>query len=264
MSFRESICRFSLAAVLVGCISALPAVAKSAEKQDSKAVTFSKRLLMISPNEGCAIGDVNRDGKPDIVAGTHWYEAPDFVPHRLRDIPEMGDLYLVTNGDHLFDVDGDGWLDVIAGEWVNPEICWYKNPGKKYLERGKLWEKQVLAKGRSCNESFALKDFDGDGTPEVFVDSWAVDSPLVVWKFTKGADGKPSLRRIVLGSEGGGHGFAFGDVNSDGREDVLVGSGWYERPQGDVFAKPWKFHPETAFEHASCPFLVVDLTGDGT
>ena len=218
---------------------------------------------MVSPNEGCAIGDVNRDGKPDIVAGTHWYEAPDFVPHRLRDVPEVGDVYFVTNGDHLFDVDGDGWLDVVAGEWLNPEICWYKNPGKKDLERGKLWKKQVLAKGRNSNESFALKDFDGDGTPEVFVNCWDAKSPVVVWKFTKGDDGKPSLRRIVIGSEGGGHGFAFGDVNSDGREDVLVGSGWYERPQGDPLAKPWKFHAETAFKHASCPFLVVDLTGDG-
>lgn len=230
---------------------------------DAKGVKFSKRLLMISPNEGCAVADINRDGKPDIVAGTHWYAGPDFVPHRLRDIPEAANVYLVTNGDHIHDVDGDGWLDVIAGEWFSPEICWYRNPGKKDLERGKLWQRNVLAKGRDSNESFCLKDFDGDGKPEVFVNCWNAKSPVVIWKFDKPKDGKPCLRRIVIGTEGGGHGFAFGDINSDGREDVLCGIGWYERPEGDPFAKPWKFHGETAAPHASCPFLVVDLTGDG-
>ncbi|MBN2296802.1 MAG: VCBS repeat-containing protein, partial [Pirellulales bacterium] len=45
--------------------------------------------------------------------------------------------------------------------------------------------------------------------------------------------------------------------------DVMCASGWYERPEGDPFAKPWKFHPETAMKHGSCPCVIVDLTGDG-
>ncbi len=257
-SFCITSSRVALVVLLIGCWLAMPLMA-----DDAKGVKFSKRLLMISPNEGCAVADINRDGKPDVVAGTHWFEGPDFVPHRLRDIPEMGDLYLVTNGDFIHDVDGDGWLDVIAGEWVNTEICWYKNPGKKYLERGKLWERKVLAKGRDCNESFALKDFDGDGKPEVFVNCWNAKAPTVVWKFDKDKDGKHILKKIVIGDKGNGHGFAFGDINMDGREDIMVGSGWYECPEGNPLGKLWKFHPETAKKHASCPCLIVDLTGDG-
>src|SRR5207253_8236506 len=28
--------------------------------------------------EGATLGDLNRDGKPDLVAGPYWYEGPDF------------------------------------------------------------------------------------------------------------------------------------------------------------------------------------------
>src|SRR6185295_18507549 len=99
--------------------------------------------------------------------------------------------------------------------------------------------------------------------PELYSASYRKNYPLEVWRFTKGVDGAPMLQPFVLGAEGGGHGYAFGDVNGDGREDVLTEVGWYERPVGDPFAGPWTLHPETALPHPSCPFVVMDLTGDG-
>jgi hypothetical protein len=119
-----------------------------------------------------------------------------------------------------------------------------------------------LNKGRGENEAYDLKDFDGDGVPEIFVSCWAKDTPQVVWKLTKTADGKPGLQRFELGPKGG-HGYAFGDINGDGREDVETESGWYERPEGNPLGPAWKFHPETALPHPSCPCLIVDVNGDG-
>jgi hypothetical protein len=55
----------------------------------------------------------------------------------------------------------------------------------------------------------------------------------------------------------------FGDINNDGREDILIATGWYERPAGDLFEKPWVFHADWDYLHASCPMLVRDLDGDG-
>ena len=56
----------------------------------------------------------------------------------------------------------------------------------------------------------------------------------------------------------------FGDINNDGREDIVIATGWYERPEGDdIYAAPWKFHADWEYLHASCPMLIRDLDGDG-
>lgn len=215
---------------------------------------FSKKMLALDPNEGCAVADVDRDGKPDLVAGRNWYRGPEFVARPLREIADWNG-YLESNGEHAWDVDGDGWTDVVSGSFLPTELRWFRNPGAEGLAHGNLWEPRLLVDTKaSKNETTFLHDLDGDGTPEVVVNSWDKKAPLLAWSM-KG-------ERRLLGAGANGHGMGFGDVNNDGREDILVGTGWYERPEGDPFARPWTHHPDWTW-HASCPMLVRDLNGDG-
>jgi hypothetical protein len=233
-----------------------------------KSITFSKRQLMVNPNESTAVGDLNKDGKLDIVYGPFWFAGPDFVPRTFRPSHVSAD-FIRTNSDFIYDVDKDGWPDILAGGWNEDGIYWYKNPGNGPQERKAPWEMhlpwkaQLLARTGGNMEMFALHDFDGDGVPELYGACYRKERPQQVWRWTKAADGSPALEPFVLGAEGGGHGFAFGDVNGDGREDVLTEVGWYERPGGDIWAHPWKLHAETALPHPSCPFVVKDLNKDG-
>lgn len=237
-------------------------VALGPEAARPNAVGFTKQLLYQDANEGSAIADVNNDGHLDVIAGRNWYAGPDFVARPLRLIDDWNG-YVQSNGDHVYDVNGDGWVDVVAGSFLPSEVYWYENPGSAGLAKGTLWAQHLLKDtGASTNEITHLRDMNGDQTPEWVVNSWDKQSPLLVWQLTEDADGAPTLEKAVLGTEGHGHGMGFGDVNGDGREDILVGTGWYERPAQDPLRQSWTYHPDWDV-HASIPMLVRDLDGDG-
>jgi hypothetical protein len=231
---------------------------------------FDKKHLFAGPYENCAIADLDRDGIPDIVYGPYWFSGRDLVPRAFRPNHTSQD-YLRANSDHVYDVDQDGWPDIIAGGWNQDGIYWFKNPGNGAAERGEPWlmyqpwEAYLLARTRGRMEMFALHDYDGDGIPELHGACYAKEEPLEIWRFAKNSEGLPTLEPFILGAEGGGHGIAFGDVNGNGLEDVLCEIGWYERPAGSPFEKPWRLHRETDLSrmHPSCPFVVKDLNGDG-
>ena len=251
-------------------VASLLSTAASPVAKTPKSVRFKKKQLMVAPHQNCAVADFDKDGHLDIVYGPYIFAGPDFVPRTFRP-NHVAREYMRENSDHPYDVDKDGWIDIIAGGWNEDGIYWYRNPGRSAVESGKPWEMHLpweaslLSKTRGRMEMFAMHDFDGDSVPELYSACYRKQEPLEIWRWTTDENGKPALAPFVLGVEGGGHGFAFGDVNNDGREDVLCEIGWYERPAGDIWAGPWKYHAETSLaeEHPSCPFVVKDLNKDG-
>ncbi|MDG1810160.1 MAG: VCBS repeat-containing protein [Pirellulaceae bacterium] len=231
-------------------------------------VTFQAKMLQLDANEGIAAGDIDGDGDMDLVAGRNWFSNPDWVPRPLRTIEDWNG-YVQSNGDFLFDVNQDGRLDVIAGSFLPTTVHWFENPGPSGLEKGHLWKKHLLVDtGVSSNEGQLLEDLDGDGRPEWIVNSWQKNVPTTVWRWPDdsgdaAADENLSwtLQPHQLGATGNGHGLGVGDVNGDGKKDVLTGQGWYEQPSSDPWKNPWEFHAEWDFE-ASLPVIVTDLNGD--
>ncbi|WP_442512223.1 FG-GAP-like repeat-containing protein [Novipirellula sp. SH528] len=226
-------------------------------------------MLALDANEGIAAGDIDGDGKTDLVAGRNWFSATDWAARPLRQIDDWNG-YVQSNGDYLFDMNADGRLDVIAGSFVPSEVYWYENPGAESLRLGKMWPKHLLVDTqKSQNEAQLMHDLDGDGVPEWIVNSWAKDAPTMVWRLVKKntpvSKENPAAYEFVphqLAARGNSHGMGVGDINKDGRLDVLTGKGWYEQPQSSPWENEWTFHDNWEL-HASIPMIVVDLDEDG-
>ena len=222
---------------------------------------WSIQLLAVDTNEGVDLADVNRDGKLDVIAGRNWYAGPDFVPRPLRVIQDWHG-YAESNGEFAYDINQDGWPDVVSGSFLPTTVHWYENPQTEGLRLGQMWKQHLLVDTeQSSNEGVEFSDLDADGTPEWIVNSWQKNVPMYVWKFS-GTESDRTMTPIQIGPSGNGHGLAIGDVNDDGRADIVVGQGWYEAPAEGIARAGWTFHPDWDVQ-GSLPMLVVDVNQDG-
>lgn len=264
---------------------AVPAV--SAGDRPAAKITWKKTVVdPMFRSEGVAVVNVNKDGRPDIIVGDCWYEAPrdkdgTWTRHILRadrkfDPRNYSDSFACFTDDF----NGDGFPDVIVIPWPGNPCYWYENPGAK----GGLWKQHFLTNS-ACNETPIYVDLfktgkrilvmgwqpekvDADGTKKgnhndrgemcYFVPG---QDPTQPWE--RHSISGPSVpgKFKVPGTQMFSHGLGHGDVNGDGRVDIICTAGWWEQPEKDD-GTPWRFHPAN-LSNGCADMYVYDVDGDG-
>lgn len=215
-------------------------------------IPFEKITLDLGANETCAFADINGDGRLDIVSGENWFEAPDWKRHRFREL-HFENNYIDNFSDLPLDVDGDGHIDIVSVSWFSRRIAWWRNPGRG---RGE-WKVSAIETGSPVEFAF-LVDLDNDGAARELLPQFGDTKAPLTWYEVK--DGR--WVRHVVSERSYGHGIGAGDVNGDGRTDILTPKGWFEAP-ADPSAGAWTFHPDWEFDKQLGFLHVDDVNGDG-
>lgn len=246
-----------------------PALSLSAD------VVFKKQIITTDfVSEGCAVGDFDQDGNADITAGWFIWYGPDFTrranfrqpnvnaagPSKTPYNPASGysDYFL----QFAYDFNGDKWSDILVYGLPGEPAYLYLNPQNKDGD----WAQHTIF-DVADNESPDLKDINGDGKPELLLHThgqlgyaeidWA--NPTAKARFRPISPKSPENDKKYFRYT---HGYGAGDVNGDGRVDILTKDGWFEQPTDTKDDKDWAFHPGP-FGRGGAQMYVYDVNGNG-
>lgn len=226
-----------------------------------------QQLTDVYFSEGANFGDINHDGKPDVVHGPYWWAGPEFTKrHEIFPAkPQNRNGYSNNFFTWIADFTGDGWNDLVSVGLPGSAALLYVNPGNETTnDSAANWEKREIKVLEGVgNESPQFVNLVGDEKPELVcnhggkfgyaVPDWSNGTEPWAWHAISEQVGEYPF----------GHGLGVGDINGDGRQDVIWKGGWYEQPKSVEGDPLWTFHKYQFAGPGGADMFAYDVDGDG-
>jgi hypothetical protein len=204
--------------------------------------TFKKHIITKKPMTlGLGTGDVNGDGRPDVIYPTAWFQAPEdprtgtWIEHPIA-LGGKNNTVDHTANILVFDVNKDGLNDIITSSAHKAGIWWYEQ--KRDAAGTISWVQHLIDDTWTQAHYLLLADIDNDGKSELitgkrFMAHNGSDpdefGPLGVYyySFTPGPD--PLFRKQVISYDegiGAGMNIVAIDIDNDGDLDLVTTGKW--------------------------------------
>jgi hypothetical protein len=199
----------------------------------------------VDPTQSVAMGDVDGDGCLDVVVGNGktggwWYVEQQNLVYLNDGAGQFSSgLGFGTETDRTYavamgDLDGDGHLDVVAGNLGQQNMV-YLNDGAGHLPPG-----YDLGTDAEATLSIAVGDVDSDGDLDVVGGLFEMQNVIRLNNGDLNGDGvwDGTFARRDFGDDWGDttYSVAVGDLDGDGHLDIVVGNGdWPSGEQNTIY-----------------------------